>query len=41
MQVRLGGIADGVAEAYVERVTREPTPAGTQHAQQQQQSALA
>lgn len=41
VQVRLGGIADGVAEAYVERVTREPAPAGTPHPQQQQQQQLA
>jgi uncharacterized alpha-E superfamily protein len=36
VQRRLGGIADAVAEAYVNRVTREPAPAVAQHMQQQQ-----
>jgi uncharacterized alpha-E superfamily protein len=37
VQARLAGIADAVAEVYVERVTREPAPAPQAQAQQQQQ----
>jgi uncharacterized alpha-E superfamily protein len=38
VQMRLGGIADAVAEVYVNRVTRPPEADVTQHAQQQQQA---